>query len=357
MRVGTALLFASVVAACDVSRAPRVAAAYSIKPPIGTDIFADAADSGVAPVALGISRWGAGAPSVTIAAQATAFAANPDVVAVVGHGGSRDALLATSVYNHEGIAHLVPTATSSRLESSGPWTFMLAPDDNGEGQFIANYAVDSLHARRIALLYVGDEYGVGIRDGVMARLAVRGVEAVDAGVVPGVGCTSEVMTSLVVSTVRAALKRGRPDLVVLAAGKANAACILRTILSEAPGVRVLCADGVTLASASVPHLPPSLRTSVWRVTFWVPRDDAATRAFMTRARRVLGREPDAADALQYDAFMAVSSAVQAVGANRAAIRRWLETLGTTHPALRGVTGPIAFNGERASLLYMVPIAP
>ena len=137
----------------------------------------------------------------------------------MGHPGSRDALLGAVVYNSRGVPNVVPNATSSRLAKSGPWTFMLVPDDSVQGEFIANYALDSLNAQRISVLYLGDEYGIGLRDGVRAGLGRRGTRPADETMIPAEECFSTRSGILYESIVRGAMRRTNPDVFVVTAGQ------------------------------------------------------------------------------------------------------------------------------------------
>jgi hypothetical protein len=55
----------------------------------------------------------------------------------------------------------------------------------------------------------------------------------------------------------------------------------------------------------------------------------------------------------YDAFMLLGQAVREAGPDRAAIRRWLESLGGSRPAWRGITGPISFHEERRHVIHVI----
>jgi ABC-type branched-subunit amino acid transport system substrate-binding protein len=120
-----------------------------------------------------------GDPADVEVRRAERLASMPGVVGVVGHGGSRASLAAAPVYNEAGIVQITPISTSRLLKSAGPWTFNLAPDDSVEGGFMGAFVADRLGAGRVTVYYVNDEYGAGLRDGVVAELERRGVAVVD----------------------------------------------------------------------------------------------------------------------------------------------------------------------------------
>jgi len=303
-----------------------------------------------------IARWsvgGAEPASIQLnSEQATTFADDPTVVAVVGHPGSRDALLGAAVYNARGVPNVVPNATSSRLGKLGPWTFTLVPSDSVEGEFIANYALDSLRATRVGVLYLGDEYGIGLRDGVRAALHHRGLNLADASMIPSDSCLSEPAAGAHESIVRAALRRSHPEVVVVTTGSLNGWCIADFIHAESPTTWILFGDSMD-GARQLPGVPLRIVPERVRgVDFWSPGTDSLNVDFIERTTPVLKRAPVASHALQYDAFMLLSTAIREAGPSRIAVRRWLESLGRTREPWQGVTGPIAFNRPRSEILRM-----
>jgi hypothetical protein len=350
--------------ACRDQVAPRIGDAYPReRDPTNTTLLS-AIRPAVESAGVQVLPWTikGGSPGSTIQLntdQASRFADDPSVVAVVGHAGSRDALLGAAVYNRRGVPNVVPNATSSRLAATGPWTFMLVPSDSVQGEFIADYVLDSLHAARIGVLYLGDEYGIGLRDGVIAALRLHGVTLADAAMIPTETCLSSRSVVLYESIVRASLSRGAPDAMVVTAGNVNGWCVADLIHATNPATWVVFSDGMDGARQlpdpprGVPDLPLRVVPSRIRgVEFWEPGTDSLSRDFVERMQLALHRIPDASQALQYDAYMLLAAAIREAGPSRIAVRKWLESLGRTREPWRGVTGPIAFNRPRSEILRM-----
>jgi ABC-type branched-subunit amino acid transport system substrate-binding protein len=303
-----------------------------------------------------LERWTVPAnnPLLSATEQALRFANLPGLVAVVGHAGSRDALLAASVYEQRGVPNVVPAATSRRLSSVGEWILPLAPNDSVEGAFLASFAADSLGARRVVVLYVGDEYGAGIRDGVEAAIGPRDMQVDDVLVAHSV-CGSNDLAEAQELIVTAAMRRSMPEVVILAVG-ADATCLSRFVLAERPGTWILGADGATFDSAFLEALTAAQEARIRRVAFWVPGSDPANTRFIETIMRTMGREPTSSEALTWDAYAAVATAIREGGPTRVAVRNWFESLGRSRPPFEGVSGPISFeNGLRVGgRLFMVP---
>ncbi|HEV8305174.1 MAG TPA: branched-chain amino acid ABC transporter substrate-binding protein [Gemmatimonadales bacterium] len=276
--------------------------------------------------------------------RAQRLAAIPGLVAVVGHGGSRGSLVAAPVYNEAGIVQLTPISTSRLLHGAGPWTFMLAPDDSAEGAFIGAFAAGRLGARRATVFYVNDEYGAGLRDGVLSEFARRGV-----AVLAVVQFATNGDFALLVD---AALRRGRPDVIILAARQREAGLIARLAQARVPGLRFVAGDGALVLPILADDAGPAA-DSIYGVAFWLPDPgDSLDRAFVEHHRRVAGRDPLPADAMSHDALMLLATAVRDVGPDRGAVRTYLRDLGNRRPPYRGVTGDITFRADRPARLAM-----
>ena len=286
------------------------------------------------------------APDVEVR-RAEQFVAMRGLAGVVGHASSRGSLVAAPVYNEAGVVQLTPYATSRLLRTAGPWTFNLAPDDSVEGAFIGDFTAGRLRARRVTIYFVNDEYGLGLRDGVVAELRHRGVAVIDQ--------VSMDPTSDFPTLVAASLVRGTPDVVVVAGRQAETGRIAR--LMWARGVRraVVAGDG----AQRVPELGDAAgpaADSVYVVAFWMPdAPDERSRAFSAAYRRVVGREPESADAMSYDALMLMATAVREGGPEPAAVRRYLEELGRSRPPYAGVTGQISFAADAPRRLLMAQL--
>jgi branched-chain amino acid transport system substrate-binding protein len=275
--------------------------------------------------------------------RAESIVAQRPLVGVVGHGGSRGSLVAAPVYNEAHVVHLVPTGTSRLLRNAGRWTFALPADDSAEGAFIARFARERLGARRAALFYINDEYGVGLRDGVRSALGTLAL-------------AREVRLSLesdLEPAVDLAL-RDRPDVVIVAARFQTATAVARMLAARDSRVPIVAGDG----AVTLPELAEGVGAwgegRVYAATFWLPSaTDSASRRFAAALRRRLLRQATASDALIYDAVRLLVAAVAAVGREPEAVRGYVASLGAARPAFPGVSGPIGFGRERAPLVMGV----
>lgn len=274
------------------------------------------------------------------------FATIPHVVAVVGHGGSRESLVASRVYHDSQIVQLVPTGTSRLLGDAGGWTFALPPDDSLEGLFIADYLADRLRATRAAVFFTNDEYGTGLRDGVTRALSEKAVPVVAA--IPVFGPTSDFDV-----LVEATLARTPFDAAVVAGRPLEALGVARALHRHRPGTPVVAGDG-TLVRGELQGSEGPEYDMLRIVGFWTPdRADSASRAFVRRFRARHGKDPDAGNAMTFDALSLIVAAIRDVGGRSHAIRDYLRSLGRSRPAFRGITGSVTFGSRRANGFVVV----
>ncbi|MGH7567967.1 MAG: ABC transporter substrate-binding protein [Gemmatimonadales bacterium] len=313
------------------------------------DELATGTQSGDVQLSVVFDRELPGEPPDAAVARAERLGAIDGLVGVAGHGDSRSSLAAAAVYNTARIPQVVPIATNRLLAQAGAWTFMLAPNDSLEGHFIASFLARSLGARRVTLFYQNNDYGVGLREGVRAGLPQFGLQLLTE---VGFDRTSDFPT-----LVAAALRRGRPDALIVAGYSRETIGIARAVHALAPGLRIVAGDGVlagfglALADSAGPAVD-----SLFAVAFWVPTAaDSVSQRFVTQFRGIAGRDPAPSEAMLCDAILVFARTVRAVGSDRAAIRDYLRGLGRERPPVRGVTGAIAFAREAPVTLVMARI--
>lgn len=268
----------------------------------------------------------------------------PDLVAVVGHEASGTSLTAATLYHDAAVPLIVPTATTPLL-SGKSGTFPVAPSDSIQGAFLAQFAARQLAALSASVFFVTDEYGYGLRRGVVQEFVRLGVEVIDEVPIDA--------SSNIEAMALASLVRGKPDVIVAAARYPEVWDLARAALESVRDLRILAGDGAY-------HMPAALRRagtaadSVYLSVFWHPEAaDSAGRAFIHRFRLLTGRVPSPADALVYDAIMVAVAAIREVGSDRQRVTRYLENLGSGRSSYQGITGEIDFRPIRSRPILMI----
>jgi branched-chain amino acid transport system substrate-binding protein len=262
---------------------------------------------------------------------------DPSVIGVVGHPESGNSMEAIPVYadaEHIGrnaVVAVSPTASSPRLSGISPWFFRIAPSDADAARYVARWVLDSLHARRAAVIYRNDSYG---RDwsSTFAEAFTKG----GATVVARDPYLADVTEWDAYAQLMAKLK---PDVMLFPGDAGDAVDMLRALHAADVKLAFIGGDGTE-------GMRDSTEAEGARyVAFFRPErvESEEGRTFLRRFHEKFKQEPDMFAAMSYDAALAIGRTVLAGARTRPALRHALERLGVkgTKP-LEGVGGNIVF---------------
>lgn len=271
---------------------------------------------------------------------------DPAVVAAVGLPGSSDVMTVGPIFRDAGIPLVVPTANAPQLERLGSGTFLMAPTLQEEVRFIGDVVTDRLGARSVTIVYNPGAWGAGLQAQLSAELWQRGVRVLGSLPVPSIGCEQDPVLQRYVS---AALRRGRPDVVVLASYEV---CLVMEFERQAPGITFVGGDGLVVPTAWIRDRG-ELGRRFHSVGFWNPEASSADAdAFRRLFAATIGVPPTWADAALFDAVMLTVAAVRAAGTDRDAVAQHLYQYGRKRSAYAGITGPIAFHSGHGGRLTL-----
>ncbi|AMW04110.1 ABC transporter substrate-binding protein [Gemmatimonas phototrophica] len=261
---------------------------------------------------------------------------DPSVIAVVGHPESGNTLEAIPVYadtEHDGangVVAISPTSSSPRLSGISPWFFRVSPSDANAAMYTAQWVLDTLRARRAAIVYRNDSYG---RDwaATFAQTFEQGRGAVV--------MRDPYLTGVVEFDAYAALIASlAPDVLLFPGDGADALELMRALRRKGITVPFIGGDGTEnmkedgdAAGARYVAFFDESRASSKEAQYFLP-------AYKAR----FGRAPDMFAALAYDAAIVVGRTVANGVRTRAALRLALEQVGNGAPSVDGVVGRIAF---------------
>jgi len=283
---------------------------------------------------------------------ATLLRDDPTVLGVVGHpesGSTLDALPIYSDAEHGGLDAVVavsPTATSPALSGKSRWLFRVTPSDVAISRAVALYVADTLKALRAAVIYRNDAYGRDWTAAFTTAYRERGGTVVQRD--PYVAGVTEW------AAYAEYLKQTRPDVLLFPGSAEDAELALRAMRAAGTSVPFVGGDA-TAALALKPEF-----AGARFVSMFVP-ERASTeeaRAFVDAYERRFAQAPDPRAAMAYDATLLIGRAVLALGrdATRAAVRDYIEGVGTRSDSVRGVAGAIAFDARHDVVGRQVVIA-
>ncbi|GAB4537216.1 MAG: ABC transporter substrate-binding protein [Pleurocapsa sp.] len=102
---------------------------------------------------------------------ATTFSQEPDILGVIGHFSSDVTLAAAEIYQKNGLVVISPTSTSVALSYAGSYIFRTVSSDCLTGNTLAEYLVDNLKLRQVALFYnSANSYSNSLREVFRTKL-------------------------------------------------------------------------------------------------------------------------------------------------------------------------------------------
>jgi len=101
------------------------------------------------------------------------------VAAVIGHACSSSSLPASEVYADADVLMITPASTADALTEKGYVTTMrMVGRDSQQGVIAAEYLLETVGAKHIAVIHDKDSYGMGVAMAVQAYLKDKGVEPI-----------------------------------------------------------------------------------------------------------------------------------------------------------------------------------
>jgi branched-chain amino acid transport system substrate-binding protein len=122
---------------------------------------------------------------------------NSGVVGVIGHWNSSATIPASEVYHRAGIPMITPASTNPQVTDRGyADIFRICGRDDQQGKVAAEFVVDDLKAKRVAILHDKTTYGQGLADEFKKALGDRVEVVYYGGIVQGDKDFRGVLTSV-----------------------------------------------------------------------------------------------------------------------------------------------------------------
>jgi len=260
-----------------------------------------------------------------------------NVNGVIGHLTSGTTIPASKIYYQAGIPQLSTTATNPQYTHQGySSAFRMCPNDDQLGQFLGRYAVQSVGARRIAVIDDATSYGQGIalqfaraaRQTSPAALIVAKEQATD--------------RTVDFHAILTKIKRTNPDVIFFGGMYSTAAPLLLQMKSLGIKSKFMGGDGIC-PPATLPRLLGSeLQNGQVICADLGGPDTAAVTAWSAGYIKRFGQRQGNSQ-YSYDAVLVMIEAMKQAGSTEPA--KYLPALARIK--YRGMTGTIEFdkNGD------------
>jgi ABC-type branched-subunit amino acid transport system substrate-binding protein len=268
------------------------------------------------------------------------------VAAVAGGYCSSAAIPASAVYHDAGVVFIADASSNPKLTDQGfENVFRVIGRDDQQGPYAAGFMMNTLKAKRIAIIHDNTAYAKGLADATNAAIKGKaGVEVVffDA-VTPGEKDFSAVLTKV---------KSLKPDATYYTGYYPEGGLIAKQFKDLGVAGKFMAGDAnndptfITEAG--------SASEGVFVTSTPLPQDQSSAKAFVDRYTKRWKQDPGPYSALEYDAVNVVLSAIKQSGsADRAKIIKAVAAIKN----YQGATGSINFDkkGDRTSVLYITYI--
>ena len=269
------------------------------------------------------------------ASAVTKLISRDHVVALIGEAASSRTLAAAPIAQASEIPMITPSSTNPQVTRVGNYIFRMCYTDDFQGEMLARFAAEDLHARSAALLVdVKSDYSVGLASAFRRAFAATGGRI-----------TSEQRYSEGDSDFSAQLTQirgGAPEVLFVPGYYTEVGLIARQKKSLGVGGTLLGGDGWD--SPRLTEIAGDAANGAYFSNHYSPDDPvSATARFVAAYRNRYHEAPDSVAALSYDAGRLLAEAIRRAG--EASGPRIREALTETRD-FAGATGNLSFDLER-----------
>ena len=256
--------------------------------------------------------------------------ADPEVIAEIGDFSSSSCMAAAPVYEKAGMTQLSPTASHMDFTKKGKNMFRVVATQGYEGPFNARWAVKQLGKKKLATIYINNDWGVDANKYFVLEAKKLGAEIVaEEAFTPGEKDFTAILSKL---------KRLNPDLIYLPTFYADAAAIL----NQAKRMRftpMVMANSSLFNQKTIELGGEAVEGIIIPANYFSTDPRPAAQEFTAAYEKLYGKVPNQFAALAYDAANLMVAALGKAGFDdRAKVAKALESLGT----IEGATGSLSY---------------
>lgn len=273
-----------------------------------------------------LDDWGGDADGP---AQVRRLLSEERVPVIMGSGFSSRTISLARVTGEAGVVQIASIGTAPGLKDLGEHFFAMMPSDPAQGGAWADLA-RSRGITEAALLYIDNDYGVGVKNVFSARFqALGGRITAMRGFAPGRTDLREELVSL---------RAVDPAWVFLVSHAKEGALVLRQ--AQEIGLNAEWIADVAMQTREVPELAGVAAEGLIALSLGATEHDRYLQ-FAAAFAAMHGEEPTVWSEFAYDTTLLAAAAIAAVGTDPAAIRDWLGGV----EQFAGATGPITFDAD------------
>ena len=258
------------------------------------------------------------------------FVADPDIIAQIGDFSSSSCMAAAPIYERANMTQLSPTSSHMGFTQKGQNMFRVVATQGYEGPYNARWAVQDLGKKKIATIYINNDWGVDANKYFTQEARKLGAEIVaEEAFTPGEKDFTAILSKL---------KRLKPELIYLPTFYADAAAIL----NQAKRIRfnpVVLANSSLFSQKTIELGGDAVEGILIPANYFSADPRPAAQEFTREYQALYGAVPNQFAALAYDAANLMVAALQKAGVDdRAKVKDALASL----QGFQGATGSISY---------------
>lgn len=220
---------------------------------------------------------------------------------VIGAFTSNTTLAIAPLAEKNKILLVTPTATNYKIKNAGDYIYRVCPSDAQQGSLLASYAIDSLSAKTVSILYMNTDYGAGLKETFENTFNALGGEVLSSDGFP--------QNATRFQSELTKIRKLSPDIIFMPSNWSEAANAVNQVKELNITTQILCTDGTfeedflnLTKGASEGILITSFEWGVGKSI--LPADE-----FKNAFKEKFNEEPGGYAALCYDALLVVSEAL------------------------------------------------
>lgn len=219
---------------------------------------------------------------------------------IIGDLGSSVTIAMTPIANKYGILLLSPASSSPKITNTG--IFRVWPSDTAEGTMMADFAVKKLSKKKFAVLYVNNEYGMGLKNIFEQQVKLNGGNiAISEGFSEG---STDFRTQL------SKVRKSNVDALYMATYYTEGAQIVKQAKELGLNIQILSCVGI-YESKFLEIARGAGEGIVFTAPSYDPNSNVkGTIEFVTKFKNKFGRSPGIFQAHGYDSLMVIVSAMK-----------------------------------------------
>ena len=270
--------------------------------------------------------------AATVASQ---ICQDSSIVATVGHYNSSCTLAGAPIYEKNGLPIMAVGSSANSVSEAGDYIFRDVNSDDASAYDCANWAVNDMGVKKLAVMYENDDYGLGLAESFVKYAEEFGAEIVsnDAYLIGETKDFTSILTKI-----------GQTDAEMIFIGGLYNETAMIMKQEQQIGLSIPCIGTDSLFSSGVIDLGGEAVEGMYCISgFVVETDDADIQEFITKFNDKYGKNPGTFAANGYDAVMLFAEAIKAGDGTRTSIKDNLYNIS----GYKGIGGEVTFdeNGD------------